>query len=52
MRTRTDSPVSTRWTFTHVPKGSVRCAAVIKLGSKRSPSAVFLPANLAPYQVA
>ena len=46
------APVSTRFTSTHVPKGSVLWAAVIWLGSKRSPLAVLRPVNLPPYQVA
>lgn len=52
MRTRTLVPVSTRRTSTQVPKGSLRCAAVMALGSKRSPLAVFFPANFCPYHVA
>ena len=52
MRTRTVCPVSTRVTSTIVPKGSVRCAAVRRRGSKGSPLAVLRPAKAAPYHVA
>src|SRR5262249_29980097 len=41
MRTTTHRPV--RQTRTRVPKGSMRCAAVMALGLKRSPEAVRWP---------
>src|SRR5258708_38599362 len=37
-------------TFTKVPKGSFRCAAVSSNMSKSSPLAVVLPWNCLPYQ--
>ena len=41
MRTTTVFPVFKLSTFTLVPKGSERCAAVIAPGSQRSPDAVL-----------
>ncbi len=47
--TRTDCPVSIRFTRITVPKGRVRWAAVRLRGAKRSPEAVALPRNPGPY---
>ncbi len=52
IRTRTLKPVPGLVTSTQVPSGSVRCAAVICVGSKRSPDAVLWPFNRSPYQLA
>ena len=41
MRTTTDRPFFRFSTFTLVPKGSERCAAVSAPGSQRSPEAVL-----------
>jgi hypothetical protein len=43
MRTRTDRFVARLSTCSHVPNGSVRCAAVIAFMSKTSPFAVRRP---------
>lgn len=50
MRTFTQRPFLSFVTFTPVPKGNVRCAAVITFLLKVSPLAVLCPWHSDPYQ--